>query len=118
MTEKRKDRRFTANEALAVKDASSKLTIGLLQDISHHGLLITGKGPFKVNATYKLKLMLPKSIMGHRSVEIDALCKRVAKNKEAKGFDAGFSFKTLEGDLDLVIRFLEAEYAVVAIPVE
>ena len=118
MSDKRRDRRFSASEALAVKDVGSKLTIGLLQDISHSGLMITGKGPFKINTSYKLKLMLPKMIMGHRSIELEAVCKWVAKNKVAKAVDAGFAFKPLGGDLDLVVRFLEAEYAVLAIPTE
>ncbi len=118
MPEKRKNRRLTAPEPLAVKDGDTRLTLGFLQDISHHGLMLTGKCPFRVGASYKLKLILPKAIAGVRSVELDAVCRWVSRSNLKKAYDAGFQFVSVSADKDLVIRLLEVEYAIDALPNE
>lgn len=118
MNERRKHRRFTAPEPLAVKESGTRLTLGFLQDISHNGLMLRGKCPFRIGATYHLKIILPKSISGSRSIEIEAVCKWVSQSNLKKAYDAGFEFTPLPTEKEIVIRLLEADYAISALPSE
>ena len=118
MQERRKHRRLNASDPLPVRDSRTRKTVGFLQDISICGLMVSGQGPFKVDVNYKLTLALPKSFVGVRSLELDAVCRWVAKSRTKKALEAGFEFAPLPAKLEFVVRLLQAEYAVSAIEVE
>lgn len=118
MTNKRKDRRIYAPDVLPVKDRVSCLTLGFLRDLSVHGMKLTGKGPFTQGNIYRLKLVLPRAVMGKRSVELEACCRWKSKTAKKDVFDAGFQFAELSEDTELLILLVQAEYAVKMMDVE
>jgi hypothetical protein len=115
MTNKRKERRVYAPDVLPVKDQASHLTIGFLRDLSLHGMKLTGKGPFTEGKQCKLIVVLPRSVMGKRSVELMATCKWKTKTAKRDVFDAGFLFGQLTENQELLILLVQAEYAVRAL---
>ncbi len=116
--ERRKARRVVAPEALAVKYPATRVTLGLLYEISIGGMMITGNGPFVIGRPLKLKVMLPLRIMGTRHIELEAICRWKAKTASRGVFNAGFEFATLTPVQELLIALIEAEYVVRALPLE
>lgn len=118
MTERRKSRRVNSLESLPVRDRATGEVIGFVRDLSDHGMQISGQGPFVVNRSYKLKLILLKPVMGTRQIELGAVCKWKSKETHHKAFRAGFSFADISAENELRILLLGAEYAVCAAEIE
>jgi hypothetical protein len=118
MAEKRKSRRIVAPETIPVKDSSSNVTVGYLRDLSIHGMMVTGKGPFEKDQPYQLKVVLPRPVMGTRTIELRATCKWKTKTANRGVFDVGLQFPALPQDVELLIVLIQAEYAVRALPSE
>ncbi len=118
MTDNRKDRRIYAPEVLPVKDKASHLTLGFLRDLSLHGMKLTGRGPFSEGKKYNLSIVLPRAIMGLRTIQLDATCKWKAKTPKRDIMDAGFEFGPLTENQELLIVLVQVEYAVKALDFE
>lgn len=118
MNDNRKDRRIYAPEVLPVKDKASHLTLGFLRDLSVHGMKLTGRGPFKDGQKYNLSIVLPRAVMGARTIQLEATCKWKAKTQKRDIFDAGFQFGRLTEDQELMVVLVQVEYAVKALDFE
>jgi hypothetical protein len=118
MTERRKSRRILSLESLPVRDKATGEVIGFVRDLSEHGMMISGQGPFAVNRSYKLKMILLKPIMGSRQIEFEAICRWKSKEPRHKAYRAGFCFANLSAENELRILLIGAEYAVCAAEVE
>jgi c-di-GMP-binding flagellar brake protein YcgR len=118
MAERRKSRRILSLESLPVRDKVTGEVIGFVRDLSEHGMMVSGQGPFAVNRSYKLKMILLKPVMGTRQIELEAICMWKSKEPRHKAYRAGFSFANLSPENELRILQIGAEYAVCATEVE
>jgi c-di-GMP-binding flagellar brake protein YcgR len=118
MAERRKSRRILSLESLPVRDKATGEVVGFVRDLSENGMMISGQGPFSVNRTYRLKMILLKPIMGTRQIELEAICKWKSKDPQHKAYKAGFSFSNLSAENELRILLVAAEYAVCSAEIE
>ncbi len=116
MSEKRKSRRVTTPESLAVKDPETRVTLGFLVDLSTGGMMLTGEGPFHINKTMTIKIVLPYRVMGARHLELKAICRWKTKTPSRGMFSAGYEFPQVSAEQELMINLIQAEYVVRALP--
>jgi hypothetical protein len=91
---------------LRVFDAQTDELLGNLVDISTRGIMIVSDKPLPTSKHYRLKMLLPDTVAGSRSVEIEAESRWCKNDVNPDFFDTGFELITATPDFVTVVEQL------------
>lgn len=96
---------------LRVFDGMSSKIIGHLADISTGGLMLLSEKAIKVDRDFRLRLKLPKEVVGRDEIVIEATSCWSKRDSNPDFFVTGFKIAGLEADIEKQIRILVRDFS-------
>ena len=107
MQERRKEERISISANIEVVDRLYDERIGILMDISPRGIRIKAEDPIEAYEEIKLRLLLPKKILGQKSISATATCVWCKPDDEPDRWQVGFEFyKVSQQDASAIIGLI------------
>ncbi len=96
---------------LRVFDELSSKIIGHLADISAGGIMLVSEKAIKVDKDFRLRIKLPKEVVGRGEIVIDATSCWARPDSNPDFFVTGFKITALEADLEKQIQILVRDFS-------
>jgi len=96
---------------LRVFDGTSNKIIGHLVNISAGGIMLVSEKPIKTNREYRLRIKLPKEVVGRDEITIDATSCWSKPDSNPDFFVNGFRITRLNSDLEKKIHLLVRDFS-------
>lgn len=110
MEEKRKMKRKNLPYYLRVVDTKTDQPIGDASNISIEGMMLISDHPIETNATFRLKMVLPKEIHGNEYLEFSAESKWWEKGFIPDSYNVGFRLKNASKEVIQIIERLMEKF--------
>ena len=96
---------------LRVFDGTSNNILGHLADISTTGIMLVSEKAIKTDRDYRLRIKLPKEVVGRDEIIIDAKSCWSKPDCNPDFFISGFRISGLEADLEKQIHLLVRDFS-------
>ena len=107
MFEKRNLKRRHLIYYLRIMDQETNELLGHLVDITSEGIMVISESPLELNKVFRLRMMLPKEIIGKEALEFSAQSLWAKKDINPDFIDTGFKLIDLnEADASRVDQLI------------
>jgi len=91
-----------------VFDEATQQMAGRLVDLTTEGIMIVSEKPVSANIKFKFKMLLPKSIEGHKTLNIEAESRWSKQAANPDLYDNGFQLLNVKpGDEKIIERLIK-----------
>jgi len=89
-----------------VFDETTQQMAGRLVDLTTEGIMVVSEKPVNTNTKFKFKMLLPKSIDGHKTLNVEAESRWSKRATNPDLYDNGFQLLNVKPDDEMIIHKL------------